>query len=278
MIFEKVYTDWHSVSIFGLLYQSLGLGLCAPFYLLVHSLTSPTAAMPTVQNISIPKPALTSLIPALVLGMILPTMSMSLPTPAYLSHHTKANLVLLWQFFPVWTSLFCLLSVQIFRSFQLPFRHSQMLRATYLFVITLSALTHASAVTLAVAPMLAPSIFNPSHAKQLTGAYLEFPPWPIQSTAKASSIADGALWFIQYDYIITSWAFLFWSVSLKLAGVGKGSDLSFLQTVLHFASALVRTAILGPMGCAASLIWERDETVLGSAEPSQDTIEVKKTL
>ena len=277
-MFEEIYTDWNSVSIFGLLYQSLGLALCAPFYLLAHSLTSPTATVPTMQNISIPKPALASLIPALVLGMILPTMSMSLPTPAWLSHHNKANVVLLWQFFPVWTSLFCLMFAQIFRSFQLPLRPAQILRATYISVITLSALTHASAVTLAITPMLAPSLFNPAHAKRLTGAYFEFPPWPIQSTAKASGIAEGALWFIQYDYIITSWAFLFWSVSLKLASLGKGSDPSLLQTVLHFSTALVRTAMLGPMGCAASLIWERDEAVLGSAEPSQDTVEVKKTL
>ena len=115
VMFGEVHADCDSVSIFGLLYQSLGLALCAPFYLLAHSLTSPTATMPTIQNIAIPKPALSSLMPAMVLGMILPTLSMSLPSPAYVSHHTKANLVLLWQFFPVWTSLFCLVFVQIFR-------------------------------------------------------------------------------------------------------------------------------------------------------------------
>ena len=274
----EVHADYKSVSIFGLLYQSLGLALCAPFYLLAHSLTSPTATMPTMQNIAIPKPALTSLIPAMVLGMILPTLSMSLPTPGYVSYHTKANLVLLWQFFPVWTSLSCLVFVQIFRSVQLPFRPSQILRATYCSVITLSALTHASALTLVVTPMLAPSVFSPIYAKQLTGAYLNLPPWPIMSTVKASSIAEGALWFIQYDYIITSWAFLFWSMSLKLTSVARGSNPSVSQTVPHFASALVRTAILGPIGCAASLVWERDEAILGSAEPHQDTTEVKKTL
>ena len=264
-----------SISIFGVIYQAAGLGLCAPLYLLVHCNASPTGSKPTAQNVSIPRNVLASILPALTFGLILPTISMSLSTPSYLSYWTKANLVMLWQFFPVWTSVLCFTFSYIFSSFQLPFRPLQILRATYVSVITLSSLVHISALTLAVAPMVAPSMFNPAHAKQLTAAYLEFPPWPIQSTAKVSSMAEGALWFIQYDYILTSWAFLFWSVSLKLASVEKGSDSSISQTALQWVVALGRLVVLGPLGCAASLIWERDEAVLGNEK--EDKIEVKKT-
>ncbi len=89
-------------------------------------------------------------------------------------------------------------------------------------------------------------------------------------------MAEGALWFIQYDYIVTSWAFLLWSVSLKLACVGNGSDPTVLQIALQFGAALARAALLGPMGCAASLIWERDEALMRLADRSQDVVEAKK--
>ncbi len=179
---ERKLIDGHSIFIFGLLYQGLGLALCSPLYLLGHNMTSPTATKPTAQDVSIQKAVLSSILPSLILGLVLPTISMSLPTPSYLTYDTKANLILLWQLFPVWTSLFCLAFARIFRSFQPPFQSSHILRATHISVITLSTLTHVSAITLAVTPMLAPSIFNPAFAKQLTSAYLELPPWPIQST------------------------------------------------------------------------------------------------
>ena len=260
------------------MYQALGLGFCSPLYLLVHSLTSPTASKPTAQNVSLSSPVLSAILPALTLGMIMPTIAMSLPTPSYLSLGMKVNLVLFWQIFPLWTSLSCVAFTRFFQSFQLPFRPSSILRATYVSIIAISSLAHISALTLAVTPIIAPKLFNPAHAKQLNGAYLDFPPWPIQSQAKVSSMAEGALWFIQYDYILTSWAFLFWSVSLKLASAGNGSSPSTLEVALQWISGIGRSVFLGPIGCAASLVWERDEALLRTEGGLDDTIRVKKGL
>ena len=262
-----------SVAIFGLCYQALGLGLCAPLYLLAHILTSPTASHPTAERISISKPVLLAILPAIVVGFVLPTVSMSLPTPSYLLYGTKANLVLLWQFFPLWTSLLCLIFSYAFHGLTISIQPSSILKATYSIVIALASAAHISALTLSVMPILAPSIFNPTFAKELTGAYLKFPPWPIQSNAKASSMAEGALWFIQYDYILTSWAFLFWSVSLRLASLTTAEDPKGSQVTYICVSALGRALFLGPLGSAASLIWERDDAIMAG---DGATIDVKK--
>jgi hypothetical protein len=167
--------------VFGLLYQLLGLGLCAPLYLLAHVLTSPTASAPAIENLSIPKSALMSILPAVTIGMVLPTVAMSLPTPSYLVLETKANLVLLWQLFPVWTSLLCMGFSYTLGSIQIPLRHSVMLRVTYGSVIALSSIAHISSLTLSITPLLAPTIFNPTYSQGLVDAYLTFPPWPTTS-------------------------------------------------------------------------------------------------
>jgi hypothetical protein len=130
---------------------------------------------------------------------------------------------------------------------------------------------------LSLIPILAPSILIPAHVKELRGALLGLPPWPIQKKTKAYSMAEGTLWFIQYDYLLTSCAMLVWSVSLKLASTASADHQSVSQATLRYVSAIFRAAALGPMGSAASLVWERDEVLLGATTVSSDTIEVRKS-
>ncbi len=260
--------------VFGLLYQVVGLGLCAPLYLLAHVVTSPTASTPTSQIVTVSNAVLLSIIPSISIGMILPTILMSLPTPTYLQYATKANLVLLWQFFPLWTSILCVGLSQWLSTRQFTLNASTLRKTVYSSAITLSSVAHIAALTISVTAAIVPSMYNPVYVRELKGAYLDFPPWPIQSATQASSIAEGALWFIQYDYILTSWAFLFWSISLRSAVHSKEGEASTPASASQLLLTLGRAVVLGPLGAAAYLVWDRDEALL-SAEKSGDRAKVK---
>lgn len=268
--------DDSSVAVFGMIYQGVGLGVCAPLYLLAHLVTSPTATKPSAGNVAMPDHTVLSIFPAIAIGMILPTAAESLPSPQILSVGVKTTLILLWQFFPVWSSLLCMVFSQTFRESSTYSKASTTLRTTYILLITIAATAHMVGLTLSITPLLAPGIFNPLHSKDLVDAYLTFPPWPVASTVKASSIAEGALWFLQYDYILTSWAYLIWSVSLRLASLPNGNHLSGSDVATQCFTALGRAIVLGPMGSAATLLWERDEDLLLSSGTGESRNKLKK--
>jgi hypothetical protein len=255
-----------SVMLFGMIYQGVGLGVCAPLYLLAHLASSPTATKPTASNVAVPDAVMLAIVPALTIGFVAPTAVMSLPTPGLLSLDAKTLAVVLWQPFPVWTCVLCMMLSHRSIQSSLGVTSVATRKATYTILIAVAAVAHVVGITLSVAPLVAPSIFNPVHSKSLVDAYLTFPPWPIGSRVKASSIGEGTFWFLQYDYIITSWAYLVWSVSLRIASISSGAQASWSQIGGQWVSALTKAAVLGPIGSAATLVWERDESVLAVDE------------
>jgi hypothetical protein len=255
-----------SVMLFGMIYQGVGLGVCAPLYLLAHLASSPTATKPTADNVAVPDAVMLAILPALAIGFVAPTIVMSLPMPGLLSLDAKTLAVVLWQPFPIWTCVLCILFSHASIQSSLGLTSIATRKATYNIIIAVAAVAHILGLTLSVAPLVAPNIFNQAHSKDLVDAYLSFPPWPIGSSVKASGIREGTFWFLQYDYIITSWAYLIWSVSLRLASVSKGAQASGSQIVAQWFSALIKAAVLGPIGGAATLVWERDENILAGSE------------
>jgi len=83
---------------------------------------------------------------------------------------------------------------------------------------------------------------------------------PISSDdTKAVDIAQGALWFLQWDFWVSASAYLVFAVGAKYTAL----RISPLRDVFGIMG---RTLLMGPLGAALMLLWDRDEIVLGNAE------------
>ena len=99
------------------------------------------------------------------------------------------------------------------------------------------------------------------------------PVWPFGSR-KAHTLADGALWFLQWDLITSSSALLLWAFTLRTEA--EGSKVMFYQFALGLILSLVFSVAVGPSGAAVLALWARDELVFGKWEHEKQTALAKK--
>lgn len=139
---------------------------------------------------------------------------------------------------------------------------SQHSRTVYHLAIIPAAMTHIIAITFTVFTWLFPDLFWPGTTRELSSALFSFPPHPF-SDAKVSNIAEGVLWFIQWDYLLSGSAMLIWSSTVSFSA----SDRQATRTVEVVKIAL-KVLLVGPMATSALLIRKRDELALRDYESS----------
>ncbi|EME80112.1 uncharacterized protein MYCFIDRAFT_49785 [Pseudocercospora fijiensis CIRAD86] len=251
------------ITLYGLLFQLAGIGVIGPAYLALNLYLTPNSSdHPKRSNIAIPDLAYLRAIPyALLTGSILPTLAATLPSPSLISTNTKLAALVFWQAFPLWTSI----STSLFKSLfptdlalppdgkaQLPF-----LRKAYSLGLVLGVITHISVLTISLTSVLAPSLFKSELLKDLNLAKIFL---PTLATDRVESVGEGALKFLQWDYAIISLAQIFWAVAQTRKVERKGLGFSVGNV---WVDAVVRSAVFGPLGAALTIVWERDEVVLG---------------
>jgi len=265
-----------STTIYGLLVQSLGFALVGPLYLTIYLFTSPlitsnTALTPSA--LSIPEGFLSGHPFGTVIGFILPTVLMALPQPDILTLSSKITAILIWQFFPLWTTIYTLLwsaglwpKIEYASESDALANQFSLLRNVYKFALVISVPAHIATWTLTLSTVLFPGLFTPQALEALHPMHVFVPPNPFDDV-KAASLAQGAHWFIQYDYIITSLAHIIWAVVTRYStpvknakadagGFGVGSLLDIIT----------RCVVLGPMSATLTLLWDRDEAVFAATE------------
>jgi hypothetical protein len=107
------------------------------------------------------------------------------------------------------------------------------------------------------------------------------PPNPF-GDARAGGVAEGALWFLQFDYLITSVAYVIWGVAVRYASPviqvgggeneGEGFGFGALVTVLG------KCVALGPMAAVVTLLWDRDEVVFARDAEVDANAVAKKSI
>jgi hypothetical protein len=134
------------------------------------------------------------------------------------------------------------------------------LRAAYKFALLFSVPIHLFTWTLSLSSFFLPSLFTSQAAASLHPLNALIPPNPVLAwNDKASGIAQGSHWLLQWDYWIGSLAYLIFAVVAK-------SYASEKNTLRDVVGILGRVVLLGPLSAALTLLWERDEMVLGKAE------------
>jgi hypothetical protein len=191
---------------------------------------------------------------------------MSLPTPGVLTLENKVRALALWQPFPVYVAIF----LQIYKVFSgkpqgtySGLEQIKKLRNVYKFGLMLSAPIHAAVWGLSLAALITPQIFTPAVATAFHPLNALIPANPLTyGAAPVPSMVKGALNFLQWDYFVSSTAYLVFALTARFNT--KVEPRGFSASAA--AGSVTRVAVLGPVGAALSYLWERDEIVLAKEE------------
>lgn len=257
-------------TVYGLLIQTTGAALMTPAWTALHLFTSPIVSRPSTDILSIPESSLRALPYSITLGFMVPSIAMSLPSPALIPQQTRIYAICIWQAFPLWVQLFqILLQNTIFPATSTTTstkdQHTQqlrLLRRCYIFALSVASTVQIATLTLSFSVLLFPGLFTPIIAQQLHPRNLFIPPNPFRNS-KISGIPHGAFWFIQFDCWTTSIAYFIWGLALRYAGKeswGYGGSLM---------DVVVRPLGLGFMGAGLSFVWERDEMVFAGGDEGE---------
>ncbi|CZR68336.1 related to hydroxylase [Phialocephala subalpina] len=233
-------------TLFGIAYQLKGIGLVAPLYYFLHYIQTPQEKYLAADNRLVPTVYAKTLIPAITLGYVAPTLGMFLP----FSIDTRQAINGIWQLFPVWTSLLhTALKFTVTDTTQKERIHNVRADMTYL------RYAYAFGGCLSAAAYLYLWMTSPIPLRSLFFSGISSPSAPV------FSLSDGIGRFLKYDQIFSFGSGMFWEVlhfnDLKKAGklkAGWGKILGVLGGA---------TLVLGP-GAAMALGWAWREEVLAA--------------
>ncbi|KAI4764439.1 hypothetical protein E4T52_03342 [Aureobasidium sp. EXF-3400] len=253
---KKSWTVSSLTTAYGLLFQGLGIGIIGPVFLAFSPLGDHVDAM----------------IPATIGGIIIPTILMSLHAPTLVSVEQKVDLIRLWQFFPllfrlgqrVWTSfVFVRLdSVRDELAEKSPRTQRQAFRRVYIFGLCCAAIPHIGTLAVSAMSLVRPTFFanNISAEFHPTNLFIPVSPFPGK---QASTLGEGAHWFLQWDMTLMFISYLVWAYFAAVKVIYPNSGVFSAQLILRLAGW---SLLFGPMGAAMLAIWERDDIVFEAEE------------
>jgi hypothetical protein len=255
-----------SFSLYGILFQTVGLAVISPLYLFLYSLTSPTLLDPSPSNLSIDSSLLSGIPFAITFGLLAPTVVMALPSPSLLSADAKVKAIAFWQLFPIYTVILNSLWKQLSGSSSAtpnPKTQLQKLRTVYKYGLAIAVPAHIATATLTLTSLAFPQIYTSAISQAFHPLSAIIPGNPLTAAlTPTTSAANGASNFLQWDYWISSSAYLVYALTARFASKVDAKGFSAADV----SGLLVRYTILGPFGSAASYLWERDEIILGREE------------
>lgn len=239
------------------------MAVVGPIFLFIHLVTSPTASLPSIANLSVDVYELQALPYSTITGFIIPTILMSLHAPTYITFELKMFFVRLWQLFPIlcyvsqhfWKRALRLVSNPKASDKQTRLR---LLGKVYFFGVFCAAAGHVGTWMLSLTAYLFPSLFSKDWVQFLLPVNVFLPPMP-WSDVKADSIGTGAHWFLQWDEILTSTMYLLWACSLTIRARKQNGRSSGI--VADVCGLLGSALLVGPAGAALFALAERDDIV-----------------
>jgi hypothetical protein len=231
-------TDSHSLSLWAILFQTIGGAVILPLYIMAHTyITSKTLTSSADQ--SIPPSQSRSLLPAAALGLLLPTAMMFYPF-SNIDHTMLATAF--WQPSPIYVNILWIIFAT-FTSGQGSAKQS--IRTAYILSGLISLVSHQTTVFLClISPELSLSaIFLPQQ--------------------RANMSFDSAIhFFFQIDYLIifistTIWAF---QNIMDVKRVTGGGTTGGVSTVLGL---VVGAIAIGPAATLSAVWYWREERISG---------------
>ncbi|UNI21307.1 hypothetical protein JDV02_007308 [Purpureocillium takamizusanense] len=256
-------------SIFGLAAQALTFAFATPLYCAVQVHTSVTASKPSAQNLRVPISVLRALPFAFAVGMLLPSTLMTLPISATITPDVKQILIAIWQPWPVYVAILLRFAHTAFSSSSTgrtedspenTAKGRRSLRFAYAFAFANTAIPHIVTLTVSLATVAAPAIFDAKYREALHPLNVFHTPLPWKSpVVQVATVGEGVHGFLRWDYLIGTTGVLVWALSLYRTAhrlvYGRVDNLGLLLKTAWL------TVLAGPVGAAVELMWERDELV-----------------
>lgn len=262
------------ITLFGLSVVVVGYACVAPIWFALHLWTSKVVSNPRDWNIILDQPIKLAIAPiATLIGFGIPSAVMALPAPSVISFDTKLNWSAVQQGWPIWIYLAQKSLEAIAAWFQpmVSMRTEKQKRAetvkymrrAYLFALGTSAGAHLLYTGLGLAAYFLPGALSTKLQVQLQPENFFIPPNPF-GDEKATTLPNGALWFLQWDLVIGVLATMIWGIAVRLSASGTQDDLSaWIKALVEYG---IIAAAVGPSGAAVVAVWRRDERALKTKE------------
>lgn len=242
--------------------------------------TSPTVVSPSIDDIAVPSPLQVAVAPiSILLAYGVPSVLMCLPAPATISFDAKQGWAGAQQLWPIWISLTQLVitsivsavnpMVNVLTEDEKKTKTLKYLRYAYGFALLMSVGGHLTAWGLSLLAYAFPVLITSKYDAMMLPQHVFVPVWPF-GTLQANTVADGALWFLQWDVITGTAAVLLWAYTLRVEG--EGEEVPFYKWVVGLTISLIAAVAVGPSGAATLALWARDELIFGqwAAERQRD--------
>ena len=137
------------------------------------------------------------------------------------------------------------------------------LRRAYIFALASAALAHLLPLLICSLATLFPPLFAEPYRAQLQISNVFSLPNPF-GDLKVATLADGALWFLQWDTFVGVVSVLLWGLTMRIAGTNE--DTTTNGQVVGVLRIIAITLVLGPTATAVISIWARDEVTLSQEQ------------
>jgi len=239
-------------------------------------MNSPTVSSPRNFDLILNSPLQLAIAPiATIIGFGVPSLVMALPAPSVISIDSKQTWTAIQQGWPIWIALVqtimtALLSianpmVSVLTEEDKRAKTLKYMRRAYAFALTSSAGAHLTICGASLMAYAFPSMFTEPYRSQLQPSNLLLPIVPF-GPRQAHTLADGALWFLQWDLIIGVISVLLWGSTLRTTA---NKDTGIMRLFVNFFKSAILTVCVGPSGAAVVAVWGRDEVVLGRSTMKQ---------
>ena len=248
--------------------------------------TSPTVVDPDVDELVV-KPIQLAVAPlSILLGYGIPSVVMCLPAPAKISFDAKQGWAGAQQLWPIWiaiaqvtlSNLVAIINpmVNVVTEAEKKTKTLAYLRYAYAFAIIASTAGHLTSWGLSILSYAFPVLFTNKYGRMMLPWVVFVPVWPF-GPLQANTLADGALWFLQWDVITGAFAVLLWAFTLRV-GV-EVRKVMLWQWAVGLTLSLIIAVFIGPVGAAVSSLWGRDEIVFGrwAKEKEEEALAKKST-
>ncbi|OBT62141.1 hypothetical protein VE03_08318 [Pseudogymnoascus sp. 23342-1-I1] len=271
-------------SILGILVFNWAHPVIMPIYLSLHLLTSPTASLPTRNNVVIDSTDLLALPLSFIIAYTLPITLLSVP-PSVFGMVFKQTIMAWYQQWNLYIGLthFMLAFTlrRLFSNFQsdsagslsprsihkeASTKSSRLLHTAYIFVFIMGSIPYLTTMTISCTASIWPSLFAPSVASSLTLANILIPPSPF-SGRQSVDLIQGAVWIIRWENVLASLIMGVWALALhRRARCSQGSKMEWKEIIGMVGRLVGYTLVGGPSGVAVGLMWERDCFLLNMEE------------
>ena len=249
----------------------------------IHLWTSPTVVDPDIDDLVV-SPVQLAVAPVSVLvGYGIPSFIMCLAAPTWISFEAKQAWAGIQQAWPVWIAIAqALISssvavinpmVSVETEDKKKEKTLKYLRQAYLFAVLSSVTGHLTSWGLSLLAYIFPVLFSAGYLPMLQPSRIFKPAWPFPP-ARADTLADGALWFLQWDSLTGTSAVFLWALTLRIAAKKESGTLP--QWILGLVKMGVLVVALGPAGAGVVAMWGRDELVFRRWAEEKDKSREKK--